>query len=38
MTGLRGVRYTRIKSLAEGDEYCDYLLEDSRGAGARRGK
>ena len=30
MTGFRGVKYTRTKSLAEGDDYCDYLLEDSR--------
>ena len=30
MTGIRGVKYTRTKSLAEGDAYCDYLLEDSR--------
>ncbi|EUB32192.1 L-2-amino-thiazoline-4-carboxylic acid hydrolase [Olsenella uli] len=30
MTGFRGVRYTRTKSLAEGDDCCDYLLEDSR--------
>lgn len=30
MDGFRGVKYTRTKSLAEGDDYCDYLLEDSR--------
>lgn len=30
MTGFRGVKYTRHKSLAEGDAYCDYLLEDAR--------
>lgn len=30
MAGFRGVKYTRTKSLAEGDAYCDYLLEDSR--------
>ena len=30
MTGFRGVKYTRTKSLAEGDPYCDYLLEDER--------
>lgn len=30
MTGIRGVKYTRTMSLAEGDAYCDYLLEDSR--------
>ena len=30
MTGFRGVKYTRTKSLAEGDAYCDYLLEDIR--------
>lgn len=36
MDGFRGVKYTRTKSLAEGDEYCDYLLEDSRKGKAQR--
>lgn len=30
LNGFRGVKYTRTKSLAEGDAYCDYLLEKSR--------
>ena len=25
-TGIRGVRYHRQKSVAEGDEYCDYYI------------
>ena len=31
MTGFRGVDYTRTKSVAEGDDCCDYRLRDSRG-------
>ena len=31
MTGFRGIDYTRTKSVAEGDECCDYRLRDSRG-------
>ncbi len=30
LNGFRGVEYTRNHSLAEGDAYCDYLLENSR--------
>ena len=30
MTGFRGVKYTRTKSVAEGDECCDYRLRDAR--------
>lgn len=30
MTGFCGVDYTRTKSVAEGDECCDYRLRDSR--------
>lgn len=30
MNGMRGVRYQRTKSIAEGDDCCDYRLEDSR--------
>jgi hypothetical protein len=30
MTGFRGVKYTRTKSVAEGDDCCDYRLEDAR--------
>lgn len=29
LNGFRGVEYTRNHSLAEGDAYCDYLLENS---------
>lgn len=29
LNGFRGVEYTRNRSLAEGDAYCDYLLENS---------
>ena len=29
LNGFRGVEYTRNHSLAEGDTYCDYLLENS---------
>ena len=32
MTGFCGVDYTRTKSVAEGDECCDYRLVDSREA------
>ena len=31
MTGFRGIDYTRTKSVAEGDDCCDYRLIDSRG-------
>ncbi len=31
MTGFRGIDYKRTKSVAEGDECCDYRLRDSRG-------
>ena len=31
MTGFRGIDYTRTKSVAEGDDCCDYRLKDSRG-------
>ncbi len=31
MTGFRGIDYKRTKSVAEGDECCDYRLSDSRG-------
>ena len=30
MTGFRGVDYKRTKSVAEGDDCCDYRLKDSR--------
>ncbi len=30
MTGFRGVKYTRTKSVAEGDDCCDYRLRDAR--------
>ena len=30
MTGFRGVKYERTKSVAEGDDCCDYRLRDSR--------
>ena len=30
MTGFRGIDYMRTKSVAEGDECCDYRLRDSR--------
>ena len=30
MTGFRGVKYTRTKSVAEGDDCCDYRLRDNR--------
>ena len=30
MTGFRGVKYTRTKSVAEGDDCCDYRLRDVR--------
>ncbi len=30
MTGFRGIDYKRTKSVAEGDECCDYRLRDSR--------
>ena len=32
-TGFRGVKYTRTKSVAEGDECCDYRLRDARKKG-----
>ena len=32
-TGCRGVKYTRTKSVAEGDECCDYRLRDARKKG-----
>ena len=28
--GFRGIDYTRTRSLAEGDDCCDYRLRDSR--------
>lgn len=31
MTGIRGVDYKRTKSVAEGDDCCDYRLTDARG-------
>ena len=31
MTGFRGIDYIRTKSVAEGDDCCDYRLRDSRG-------
>ena len=31
MNGFRGIDYIRTKSVAEGDECCDYRLKDSRG-------
>ena len=31
MNGFRGIDYMRTKSVAEGDECCDYRLKDSRG-------
>ena len=34
MTGFRGIDYKRTKSVAEGDECCDYRLRDSRGTDA----
>lgn len=34
MTGFRGIDYKRTKSVAEGDECCDYRLIDSRGTDA----
>lgn len=34
MTGFRGIDYKRTKSVAEGDECCDYRLFDSRDADA----
>ena len=30
MTGFRGLEYTRTKSLAEGDDCCDYRIVDTR--------
>ena len=30
LKGFRGIEYTRNRSLAEGDAYCDYLLVHSR--------
>lgn len=30
MNGFRGISYTRTKSVAEGDDCCDYRLLDSR--------
>ena len=30
MNGFRGIDYTRTKSVAEGDDCCDYRLRDSR--------
>ena len=30
LNGFRGIEYTRNRSLAEGDAYCDYLLVNSR--------
>ena len=30
MNGFRGIDYTRTKSVAEGDDCCDYRLKDSR--------
>ena len=30
MTGFRGIDYIRTKSVAEGDDCCDYRLRDSR--------
>ena len=30
MTGFRGIDYTRTRSVAEGDDCCDYRLRDSR--------
>ncbi len=30
MTGFRGIDYKRTKSVAEGDDCCDYRLKDSR--------
>ena len=30
MNGIRGVQYQRTKSIAEGDDCCDYRLEDNR--------
>ena len=30
MTGFRGINYTRTRSVAEGDDCCDYRLRDSR--------
>ena len=30
MTGFRGVDYTRTRSVAEGDDCCDYRLRDVR--------
>ena len=31
MNGFRGIDYTRAKSVAEGDDCCDYRLRDTRG-------
>ena len=36
MTGFRGIDYTRTKSVAEGDECCDYRLRDSRDVDAEK--
>ncbi len=33
MTGFRGIDYKRTKSVAEGDDCCDYRLKDSRISG-----
>ena len=33
MTGFRGVKYTRTKSVAEGNDCCDYRLRDARKKG-----
>lgn len=30
MNSMKGVDYQRTKSIAEGDDCCDYLLRDSR--------
>lgn len=30
MTGFRGIEYVRTKSVAEGDDCCDYRMKDSR--------
>lgn len=35
MTGIRGVHYSRTRSIAEGDDCCDYRLTDTRKSGRR---
>lgn len=38
MTGIRGLDYSRTKSVAEGDDCCDYRLKKSDTAGKKNNK